>query len=85
MSDPIEDGVARLLRETGPRPAVPPERAARVKDPSAAQREVGSPAPRWKSDSCARRRISRSARHERTFGWDASDTGNSLAYTRPGR
>jgi ferric-dicitrate binding protein FerR (iron transport regulator) len=32
MSDPNEDGIARLLRETGPRPAVPPERVRRVRD-----------------------------------------------------
>ena len=47
MSDPTEDGIARLLRETGPRPAVPPERASRVKGHVRAQ---------WRRASARRRR-----------------------------
>jgi ferric-dicitrate binding protein FerR (iron transport regulator) len=37
MSDPTEDGIARLLREAGPRPAVTAERESRVKDHVRAQ------------------------------------------------
>lgn len=47
MSDPTEDGISRLLRETGPRPAVSPERASRVKNHVRAQ---------WRRAGARRRR-----------------------------